>query len=159
MAAAASSSSSSRAAEFLQKVGAPSSAKAYGSYKDLVNDPEVDIIYIATPHSHHYQHTRLALESGKHVLVEKPITVNAEQCRILRDLAKERGKFMMEAVWTRFFPLSREVVDFVKSGQLGEVKRVFADFSFWNDVEKEFGNKHRMVNMDLAGGALLDCTS
>ncbi len=159
VAAAASSSSASRAAAFLKEVGAPESAKAYGSYRELVEDKNVDILYLATPHSHHYQHVRLALDAGKHVLVEKPITVNAKQCRILHDLAKEKGKFLMEAVWTRFFPLSREVVEFVKSGQLGDVKRVFADFSFWNDVEKEFGNEHRMVNLDLAGGALLDCTS
>ena len=64
----------------------------------------------------------------------------------------------MEAVWTRFFPLSREVVEFVKNGQLGDVKRVFADFSFWHDIEMEFGNEHRIVNLDLAGGALLDRT-
>ncbi|KAH7355942.1 hypothetical protein BKA66DRAFT_257704 [Pyrenochaeta sp. MPI-SDFR-AT-0127] len=156
VAAAASSTSASRAQDFLNEVKAPSTAKAFGSYKELVNDKDVDIIYVATPHSHHYQHTRLALEAGKHVLVEKPITVNAEQCRILRDLAKEKKRFLMEAVWTRFFPLSREVTEFIRSGQLGDVKRVFADFSFWNDAEKEFGTKHRMVNLDLAGGALLD---
>jgi predicted dehydrogenase len=98
----------------------------------------------------------LALEAGKHVLVEKPATVNAEQLEILGKLAKERHLFLMEAVWTRFFPLSLEVVDIIKRGQLGTVKRVFADFSFWNDVESEFGTTHRMVNVDLAGGALLD---
>jgi predicted dehydrogenase len=121
-----------------------------------VQDPDVDIIYIATPHSHHYQHGRLCLEGGKHVLVEKPITVNAEQCKELLRIAKEKKRFMMEAVWTRFFPLSREVCAFLEQGKLGEVKRVFADFSFWNDVEREFGDEHRMVNLDLAGGALLD---
>jgi predicted dehydrogenase len=63
---------------------------------------------------------------------------------------------MMEAVWTRFFPLSREVCQFISEGKLGDIKRVFADFSFWNDVEREFGNDHRMVNPDLAGGVLLD---
>jgi predicted dehydrogenase len=122
----------------------------------LVEDKDVDIIYIATPHSHHYQHARLALESGKHVLVEKPATVNVSQFKILQDIAKQHNRFLMEAVWTRFFPLSLEVVDFISSGKLGNIKRVFADFSFWNDVEKEFGTSHRMVNMDLAGGALLD---
>tara|TARA_R110002003_G_scaffold120_2_gene10605 strand:- start:12206 stop:13480 length:1275 start_codon:yes stop_codon:yes gene_type:complete len=154
--AAASSTSAARAQDFLSELKAPSSAKAYGSYKDLVNDSTVDIIYIATPHSHHYQHARLALEAGKHVLIEKPVTVNVEQFVVLQDLAKKKERFMMEAVWTRFFPLSREVVDFISQGKLGEIKRVFADFSFWNDVEKEFGTSHRMVNMDLAGGALLD---
>lgn len=153
--AAASSTSSSRAQDFLRQLNAPA-AKAYGSYKELVADPDVDIIYIATPHSHHYQHARLAIESGKHVLLEKPATVNVDQFTILQDLARKHHRFLMEAVWTRFFPLSLEVVDFIASGKLGEVKRVFADFSFWNDVEKEFGTGHRMVNMDLAGGALLD---
>jgi predicted dehydrogenase len=154
--AAASSSSASRAQSFLTDLHAPSSAKAYGSYQELVNDPNVNIIYVATPHSHHYQHTRLALEAGKHVLVEKPACVNVEQFSILQSIAKEKNLFLMEAVWTRFFPLSREVVDFIRSGKLGEIKRVSADFSFWNDIEKEFGNEHRMVNMNLAGGALLD---
>ncbi|KAF2023727.1 NAD(P)-binding protein [Setomelanomma holmii] len=154
--AAASSSSASRAQDFLNDLKAPDTAKAYGSYKELVNDPKVDIIYIATPHSHHYQHARLALEAGKHILVEKPVTVNVEQFTILQDVAKRKHRFIMEAVWTRFFPLSLEVVDFIAAGKLGEIKRVFADFSFWNHVEAEFGTSHRMVNMDLAGGALLD---
>ncbi|KAI4651110.1 uncharacterized protein J4E79_009307 [Alternaria viburni] len=156
VAAAASSTSASRAAEFLTSVGAPPSARAYGSYTALVSDPNIDIIYIATPHSHHYHHARLCLNAGKHVLIEKPITVNAAQCQELRKLAKEKGKFMMEAVWTRFFPLSREVCSIIKEGKLGDIKRVFADFSFWNDVNKEFGTQHRMVNPKLAGGALLD---
>ncbi|KAI4607081.1 hypothetical protein J4E80_009811 [Alternaria sp. BMP 0032] len=154
--AVASSTSLSRATSFLTSVGAPPTARAYGSYTDLVSDPNVDIIYIATPHSHHYQLARLCLNAGKHVLVEKPITVNAAQCQELRKLAREKGRFMMEAVWTRFFPLSREVCSIVKEGKLGDIKRVFADFSFWNDVQKEFGTEHRMVNPNLAGGALLD---
>jgi predicted dehydrogenase len=140
----------------LHDLSAPSSAKAYGSYKALVTDPDVDIIYIATPHSHHYQHARLALSSGKHVLLEKPATVNVAQFAILQDLALSHNLFLMEAVWTRFFPLSLEVVDIISSGKLGAIKRVFADFSFWHDVETEFGTSHRMVNMELAGGALLD---
>ncbi|KAF2268939.1 NAD(P)-binding protein [Lojkania enalia] len=154
--ATASSSSRSRAQQFLSDLKAPKSAKAYGSYKELVADPNVDIIYIATPHSHHYQNTRLALEAGKHVLCEKAFTVNARQAEILVNIAREKKLFLMEAVWTRFFPLAREVREFVKSGQLGEIKRVWADLSFWNDVEKEFGREHRMVNLELAGGALLD---
>ena len=156
VAAAASSNSESRAAAFLREVGAPETAKAYGSYKELVTDSNVDIIYIATPHSHHYQHVRLALEAGKHVLIEKPITVNASQAQILYSIAKEKGLFLMEAVWTRFFPLTLAIQDFIRSGKLGTIKRVYADLSFWKDVEQEFGTEHRMVNMDLAGGALLD---
>ncbi|KAI4679371.1 uncharacterized protein J4E84_008401 [Alternaria hordeiaustralica] len=156
VAAAASSTSASRAAELLKSINAPPTARAYGSYTELVSDPDIDIIYIATPHSHHYHHARLCLNAGKHLLVEKPITVNAAQCQELRKLAREKGRFMMEAVWTRFFPLSREVCSIIQEGKLGDIKRVFADFSFWNDVQKEFGTQHRMVNPDLAGGALLD---
>jgi predicted dehydrogenase len=137
-------------------VSAPDTATPYASYQDLVNDASIDIIYIATPHSHHYAHTHLALSAGKHVLVEKPLTVNAAQSRALFALAREKNRFLMEAVWTRFFPLTREIQDFIASGRLGTVKRVFADLSFWNNVEAEFGTQHRMVNMQLAGGALLD---
>lgn len=90
------------------------------------------------------------------MLVEKPITVNASQAEILYALAKEKKLFLMEAVWTRFFPLTRSIQDFVRSGRLGTIKRVYTDLSFWNDVEAEFGTEHRMVNMQLAGGALLD---
>ncbi|KAF2182838.1 NAD(P)-binding protein [Zopfia rhizophila CBS 207.26] len=133
-----------------------STAKAYGSYKELVADPNIDIIYVATPHSHHYQNARLCLEAGKHVLCEKAFTVNAEQAKILINIAREKTLFLMEAVWTRFFPIAKEVREVVKSGKIGEVKRVFADLSFSNDVENEFGTSHRMVNLDLAGGALLD---
>ena len=124
----------------------------------LANDTNVDIIYIATPHSHHYQNARLCLEAGKHLLIEKPITVNAPQASILHSIAKQKKLFLMEAVWTRFFPLAREVREFIKSGKLGTVQRLYADLSFWVDVEKDFGgNESRLVNMDLAGGVLLDC--
>jgi predicted dehydrogenase len=154
--AAASSTSVSRAQEFLNKLKAPSSAVAYGNYKDLVHDKNIDIIYIATPHSHHYQHARLALEAGKHILLEKPACVNVAQFAILQDLARKHNRFLMEAVWTRFFPLTQEVISLIRHNKLGKIKRVFADFSFSHDVEREFGTEHRMVNMDLAGGVLLD---
>ena len=96
--AAASSSSADRAQAFLKEVRAPDSAKAYGSYKELVNDPNVDIIYVATPHSHHYQNARLALEAGKNVLCEKAFTTNAKQLEVLIKIAKEKNVFLMEAV-------------------------------------------------------------
>ncbi|MCJ1378161.1 hypothetical protein MMC17_001257 [Xylographa soralifera] len=155
--AAASSSSKSRAEQFLKDVGASSSAKAYDSYEDLVKDPEIDIIYVATPHSHHYQNVMLCLEAGKNVLCEKSFTVNAAQLKILVKKAKEKNLFLMEAVWTRYFPISAYVRDLVTSGRLGKVTRVYADFSMSMDPEKSFAdNKHRMVNVNLAGGALLD---
>lgn len=154
--AAASSSSASRAQTFLEECGCPPGAKAYGSYRELAADPDVDIIYVATPHSHHYQHARLCLESRKHVLCEKSLTTNAEQARILVDLARRNGVFFMEAVWTRYFPLCIELREMVQKGELGQIRRVFADNSFGDNVEEKWGTEHRMVNMDLAGGALLD---
>lgn len=96
--AAASSSSSKRAEDFLKEVRAPEGAKAYGSYKELVADPNVDIIYVATPHSHHYQNVRLCLEAGKNVLCEKAFTTNAAQLETLIKIAKEKKLFLMEAV-------------------------------------------------------------
>ncbi|KAK7398126.1 hypothetical protein QQX98_012490 [Neonectria punicea] len=153
--AAASSTSSARAESFLKDVGAPA-AKAYGSYQELVNDPNVEIIYVATPHSHHYQNVMLCLEAGKHVLCEKAFTVNAKQARLLIDKAKEKGLFLMEAFWTRYFPLTDYVRDVIKSGRLGTVYRVFSDASGRMSPETSFGDGHRMVNPDLAGGALLD---
>lgn len=151
--AAASSSSSSRAKQFLETCKCPSSAAAYGSYEDLVKDPNVDIVYVATPHSHHYQNTMLCLLAGKHVLCEKAFTVNAAQAKKLVEMAKEKKLFLMEAVWTRFFPLSIQIRKMIEDG------RVIADLSFGQDVENTWGAdgaKHRMVNPDLAGGALLD---
>ncbi|PSK55862.1 translation initiation factor IF-2 [Elsinoe australis] len=155
--AAASSSSADRARKFLDTVGAPSSAKAYGNYKDLVADPNVDIIYVATPHSHHYQNARLCLEAGKNVLCEKAFTCNAKQARILVELARKKNLFLMEAVWTRYFPLSIYVRDIITSGKIGNVHRVEADNSPGIvSPEDAFPDSHRMVNPELAGGALLD---
>lgn len=159
MTAAASSSSLSRAQGFLKKVRAPTSAKAYGSYAELVKDPNVDIIYVATPHSHHFQNTMLALEAGKHVLYEKAFTVNAAQAKKLIETAKAKNLFLMEAVWTRYFPLSVKVREMVIDGVIGQVHRVIADLSLEmvaEDGSLAFDNSHRMVNLDLAGGALLD---
>ena len=157
MTAAASSSSADRAQKFLQEMKCPSSAKAYGSYAELAADPNVDVIYVATPHSHHYQNVMLCLEHDKHVLCEKSFTVNAPQTEKLVQVAKEKGLFLMEAVWTRHFPLSVQIRSAIEKGEIGPVYRAFADLSLAKDVEGEFGTKHRMVNMDLAGGALLDC--
>lgn len=96
--AAASSSSADRAKKYLKEVHAPDSAKAYGSYKELVADENVDIIYVATPHSHHYQNVMLCLEAGKNVLCEKSLTTNAAQTEKLIKKAKEKNVFLMEAV-------------------------------------------------------------
>ncbi|KAK3293412.1 uncharacterized protein B0H64DRAFT_212231 [Chaetomium fimeti] len=157
--AAASSSSKERAGDFLTKVKAPSSAKAYGSYHELVADPDVDIVYVATPHSHHFQNAMLALEAGKNVLCEKALTVTASQARKLVEAARTKGVFFMEAVWTRYFPLSIQVRDLISSGAIGNVYRTIADLSIGKDKADgkiDFADSHRMVNPELAGGALLD---
>ncbi|KAH9212933.1 hypothetical protein DL95DRAFT_507935 [Leptodontidium sp. 2 PMI_412] len=157
VAAAASSSSVSRAEAFLREVGAFASARAYGSYEELVRDQDVDMVYVATPHSHHYQNVMLCLEGGKNVLCEKPFTVNAQQARKLADKAREKGCFLMEALWTRYFPLADYVRNIIASGKLGTVERVVSDCSMRLQPDTSFKDgKHRMVNSDLAGGALLD---
>ena len=108
--AVASSTSAARASEFLTKIGVSAdSAKAYGSYEELVADADVDIIYVATPHSHHYANTLLALRAGKHVCCEKPFTINAAQTEHLVRVAREQKRFLMEAVWIRFFPIVKEI--------------------------------------------------
>ena len=157
--AAASSSSANRAADFLKEVGAPSSAKPYGSYAEFVKDSNIDVVYVATPHSHHYQNAMLCLEAGKHVLCEKAFTVNAAQTKALVAKAKEKNLILIEAVWTRYFPLSIYIREQVTSGRLGHIHRVAADLSVQADPYNAYhptGDKHRMVNANLAGGALLD---
>ncbi|KAI5196667.1 NAD(P)-binding protein [Aureobasidium subglaciale] len=157
VAAIASSSGKSRAETFKIKVNAPSNCACYGTYEALVNDKNVDIIYIASPHSHHFQHTLECLYAGKHVVCEKPITVNAAQARILYQTAKERNLFLLDAVWTRYFPLSIQIRNIISKGEIGEVLRVIADTSMGEDVDDLWlEQKRRKVNLDLAGGALLE---
>jgi predicted dehydrogenase len=99
----------------------------------------------------------LALEAGKHVLCEKAFTVNVAQARILCETARKKNLFLMEAVWTRYFPLSIQVRQLIQQGAIGEVYRVIADTSFSDDPENKWSSENRMVNLDLAGGVLLDC--
>lgn len=155
--AVASSSSKAKSEQFISSVGVPTPCAAYGSYEELAADPNVQVVYVASPHSHHYQNVMLLLEAGKHVLCEKAFTVNAAQARILYETAKKRNLFLMEAVWTRYFPLSIQIRELIQQGAIGEVLRTVADTSFGDDVENTFPTSHRMVNPDLAGGALLDC--
>ncbi|KAI0391042.1 NAD(P)-binding protein [Xylariaceae sp. FL0594] len=158
--AVASSRSKDSAAAFLDKVKlSPEGVNTYGSYHELVADSNVDCVYVATPHSHHFQNAMLALDAGKNVLCEKAFTVTAAQARKLADKAREKGVFLMEAVWTRYFPLSIKIRELVKSGAIGTVYRVIADNSLGNDAPDgnlTFPDESRMVNVDLAGGALLD---
>ncbi len=126
--------------------------RAYGSYLELVKDPEIDIIYVASPHSAHYEHCLLALEHGKAVLCEKSFTANAEQAKELVKVAREKSLFIMEAMWTRFLPVYPLVKKLLDSGTIGEVRTVSANYCFFREFEAE----HRIFNPDLAGGALLD---
>lgn len=126
--------------------------KAYGSYSELVSDPELDIVYVATPHSYHFLHTRLCLEHGKHVLCEKPFTVNTDQLDVLTRLAGEKGLFLMEALWTRFLPHIIKTRELIEEGIIGEVVSMDADFGMRFDFDLSF----RLFNPLLAGGVLLD---
>lgn len=126
--------------------------RAYGSYLELVNDPDVDVVYVATPHPFHKEHTTLCLRHGKAVLCEKPMAVNATEVREMVDCAREEGVFLMEAMWTRFLPAIRKVKGWIGEGRIGRVRMLSADFGFrigWNP-------DGRLLNPYLAGGALLD---
>ena len=126
--------------------------RVYTSYEDLVADPEVTAIYIATTHNFHFENIKLCLENGKHVLCEKPFTVSATQTQQLIELAREKNLFMMEAVWTRFLPAIQKLQELLATGIIGEVRTVKADFSITGD----FSPEHRLRNRALAGGTLLD---
>ena len=124
--------------------------KAYGSYEGMVADPDIDLVYIATPHSHHYPHTKLALEHGKHVLVEKAFTANAAEAAELLETARTKGLFITEAIWTRYMPLSHKVKELMESGIIGEPRVLTATLCYMMEF------KERIVRTDLCGGALLD---
>jgi dihydrodiol dehydrogenase / D-xylose 1-dehydrogenase (NADP) len=124
----------------------------YGSYEELVADPQVDAIYIATPHNLHCENTIMALNAGKHVLCEKPFAVNAKQARQMIDCARKNKKFCMEAMWTRFLPSIAQVREMLAHGVIGEVRVVQADFGFRSSQDET----SRILAPQLAGGALLD---
>lgn len=129
-----------------------SEARAHGGYAALVSDPEVDVVYVASPHSEHLEHALLAIHAGKHVLVEKALAPTADEARQIAAASRAAGVFCMEAMWTRFLPhidVLRQVLDL---GLLGEVSTVLADHSIplWPD------GPERLASPDLAGGAMLD---
>ncbi len=134
---------------FAARFGIPS---AHGSYDSLVEDPQVDIIYVATPHPLHAANAMAALNAGKHVLVEKPFTLNAPEARAVVDLARTRNLVVLEAMWTRFLPHMRRIREVVASGVLGTVRSVVADHT--RDLPDD--PAHRLNAMELGGGALLD---
>ena len=124
--------------------------RAYGSYQELVDDPEVDLVYIATPHSHHFEHASLALEAGKPVLVEKAFTANARQAEALLNLAHRKGLFITEAIWPRYMPLALKVKSLLDSGIIGTPVQLSATLCY------PMMDKERILRPELCGGALLD---
>lgn len=124
--------------------------QAYGSYEELVTDPQVDLVYIATPHSHHYEHARLCILNGKAVLCEKAFTANARQAEELLRLAKEHNIFITEAIWTRYMPFSNTIRELVFSGVIGRPHMLTASLGY------SIAYKERIAKPELCGGALLD---
>lgn len=138
-----------KAKEFAGELGYE---KAYGSYEEMVNDPAVDIVYVATPHSHHYEHVLLCLRAGKAVLNEKAFALNLREASEMVQTAREKGAFLMEAFWTRFQPSFLKVLEILRSGELGALKVVRSDFAFNAPKDPE----KRLYNINLGGGSLLD---
>lgn len=124
--------------------------KAYGSYEEMLADPCVELVYVASPHSHHYEHAKMCIEAGKHVLVEKAFTVNAGQAQELIRLAREKNVLLTEAMWTRFMPARKILDDLIAEGVIGEIYSLTANLGY--DIK----HKERLIKPELAGGALLD---
>ena len=143
----------SRSAESAERFAAKFGiARAYGSYEALVADPEIDAIYVATPHPLHADNAILALEHGKHVLIEKPFTLNATEAAAVIALAEEKGLVVMEAMWTRFLPHMLRIRELLAAGAIGTIRSVVADHT--QDITDD--PAHRLNALELGGGALLD---
>lgn len=125
-------------------------AKSYGSYEEMLCDPAVELVYITTPHSHHYEHMMLCIEHGKNILCEKAFTMNAAQAEKVRIAAKEKGVYVAEAIWTRYMPSRKIICDVIDSGIIGKVNTLIANLSY------NIAHKQRIRDPALAGGALLD---
>ncbi len=143
------SRSLSRATDFAKEWKAK---KAYGSYKEMLQDEEINVVYIATPHVFHFEHTLLCLKHKKAVLCEKPFAMNKEQVEQMIATARQEKVFLMEAMWTQFLPHFRFVIDLLKSEKFGRIKNLKADFGF----SASFNEKSRLFDKKLGGGSLLD---
>ena len=124
--------------------------RAYGSYTEVIEDPEVDLIYVATPHSHHFEVTKEALEKGKPCLVEKAFMANKAQAQVIVDLARRKKVFLAEAIWTRYQPVVEMVRGLIREGRIGTPRLITATLGY------SMGDKERIMRPDLCGGALLD---
>jgi len=138
-----------REKEFAQKYGID---RFYGSYQECAHDPDVDTVYIATPHTLHYECIHMCLDTGKAVLCEKPFTINLKEAKAVIALARQKKLFLMEAMWMRFNPAIVKVREYIASKAIGEIVSVYADFGFFTP----FNPVHRLFNPTLGGGALLD---
>ena len=124
----------------------------HASYEALAEDPEVDAVYVATPHPFHKENSILCLKAGKPVLCEKPFTINQHEAREVIEVAHSEGVFLMEAMWTRFLPITKQVKAWVTDGAIGEVRMLYADFGF----RARLNPKGRLFDLALGGGGLLD---
>lgn len=147
--AAVASRDHDRAQEFAGRFGI---ARAYGSYEELVEDQEIDVVYIGTPHSKHKKNAMLCLNHGKHVLCEKAFTLNEEDTAQLIEMAGDKGLFLMEAMWTKFHPVTNKVKEWIDQGRIGAVRLMNISFGF----KSEFNQEDRLFNISMGGGALLD---
>ncbi|PLX04585.1 MAG: oxidoreductase [Marinilabiliales bacterium] len=143
------SRSSEKAIEFAKKYNA---IKTYSSYKELAEDADIDIIYVATPHTFHFENAMMCLQNDKSVLCEKPMGMNASEVETMIAEAKKRNLFLMEGLWTRFIPATEKVIELIKNKTIGEVLFVKADFGF----KPNYDPQGRLYNKKLGGGSLLD---
>lgn len=125
-------------------------AHAFGSYEGMLADDEIELVYIATPHSHHYQHMKMCLDAGKHILCEKSFTVNARQAEEIFQIAEKKKLLVTEAIWTRYMPSRKIINDLLAEKVIGEVWKLTANLNY------PLCDKERIVKPELAGGALLD---
>lgn len=138
--------------EYLTKKRLYNGTRLYKNYNDLLADKEVDIIYICTTNQLHFENVKEAINVGKHILCEKPLTPTLKQTTELCDLANEKGLFLMEGMWTRFLPAYREAMKLLNDGVIGKPKLLKVDFGFYNTWSKH----RRLLNPELYGGTLLD---
>jgi len=142
----------SRSAESARAFADELGGRPHSSYESLVADPEVDVVYVASPHGQHLEHARLALEAGKHVLCEKPLTVSVAQTEALIDLAREHDRFLMEGMWTACHPVVHTLADGLRDGRWGRPRHFHAELGFRVDAPPT----DRMLDPALGAGALLD---
>lgn len=146
---AVASRSQKSADRFAQQYGI---GKAYNSYEAMMADPDIDVVFVATPHNLHHQNTLMSLNAGKHVLCEKPFAVNGREVREMIDMAREKNLFLMEALWSRFLPNIIKAKEIVESGKIGKIKLLKSHFY----IKPDFNPQGRLFNKELIGGSLMD---